>query len=738
MKIALRLFIILLFISEAFFAQQSKIDSFTQLIKKDLPHCSEPCIGDTAKVSHLNALAWILSNDNSDTALLLSSEALRLSEKILANTTDAKLANKIKIGQGVSYFQIGSFYDDKDDYIQSMENNRKALLLWDELLISQSHDKVQSLIIKVKKANSLGNIGIVYRKQGDFPMALDCYFQALKLDEEIGDKREIATDLGNIGIVYYKQKNYPKTLYYFQRALKLDEELNNKQGIARHLGNMGGVYGEQKNYPKALNCYFHALTLAQQLKNRGGVARHLGNIGSICFEQKNYPEALDFFLRAQKIKEELGSKNLIASGLRSIGLLYTATGKYAESESYLKRALAISQEIGSNDEIRVSHECLSSLYKKMGSYKDALEHFQIAVDIKDSLYNKEKDKEIAGKEITYEFEKKEAQAKAEQEKKDALAEANNKKQKLVLVFVSFGLLLVFVFAGFIFRALRIAHKQKKLIEEKNQQTEEQKRIIELQKEIVEEKNKDIIDSINYAKRIQVALLKEQQHVSAHLPDHFILFKPKDIVSGDFYWSFEKENQFYIAAVDCTGHGVPGAFMSMLGIAFLNEITASGKLFSPAQILDMLRDKVVKELRQTGKEQETHDGMDVSIVCLDLNTNQLQWAGANNPLYLIENGLLTEIKPDKQGIGYNDDMKPFQNHVFQIEKGSSFYIFTDGYADQFGGEKGKKFKYSQLKNILLSASSKAIPQQKKLLDSEFETWRGNLEQIDDVCVIGVRV
>lgn len=720
------------------FAQQTKIDSLSGLLKKDLPACSKPCIGDTGRVSHLNALAWLLSYNNSDTAIVLGTNALELSEKILANNSDPSLARQIKIGLGISYYQIGSFHDDKDDYVLSLEFYSKALKLWEELLSKQDPDKLQTNIIKVHKANTLGYIGIVHRKQGNFPKALEYYFQALKLDEEIGDKKEIATDLGNIGVVYHKLKNYPKTLYYYERALKMDEDSGNKPGVARHLGNMGGVYGEQKNYPEALSCYFRSLTMAQQLKNKGLIARNLGNIGSIYFEQKNYPEALEFFLKSLKIKEELGTKNYIASGLRSIGLLYTATKKYSESEEYLKRALKISEEIGSPDDIRVSHECLSSLYKETKDFSKALEHFEEAMAIKDSLYNKDKDKEIASKEITYEFEKKEAIAKAEQEKKDALAEVNTKKQQLVLIFVSLGLLLVFVFAGFIFRALRIARKQKKLIEEKNRQTEEQKQIIEQQKEIVEEKNKDIIDSINYAKRIQDAMFKEQEHVSEHLPEHFILLKPKDIVSGDFYWALEKEDQFYLAAVDCTGHGVPGAFMSMLGIAFLNEITASNQLFSPAEILDLLRSKVVKELRQSGKQQETNDGMDMSIMRFDLKTKQLEWAGANNPLYIIKDDNLTEIKPDKQCIGYNDDMTPFVNHEMKLEKGTSFYLFTDGYADQFGGDKGKKFKYSQLKSILLSTQKMPLLQQKNILDEAFENWKGKLEQIDDVCIIGLRV
>ena len=189
---------------------------------------------------------------------------------------------------------------------------------------------------------------------------------------------------------------------------------------------------------------------------------------------------------------------------------------------------------------------------------------------------------------------------------------------------------------------------------------------------MEEKNKDITDSINYAIRIQRALLKEEEYVSKHLPEHFILFKPKDIVSGDFYWGIEKEEYFYMAAVDCTGHGVPGGFMSMLGLAFLNELTAGSAILTPAEILDKLRDKILKEFKQTGTESETKDGMDISLMRMNLKTREIEWSGANNPLY-ITNDELKEIPPDKQPIGYYPLMKPFTNHIINAEKGSVLYL-----------------------------------------------------------------
>jgi tetratricopeptide (TPR) repeat protein len=737
---------------EISFAQNKKIDSLYTLLKNDKPACPQPCIGDTNKVSHLNALAREFFSSNPDTSILLSDEALRLAEKINLTGTDGGW----QMGIAISYHQIGLAYYYKDDYSLSLQFYFKALDVWDKLLSINNSDKMigkgKRSLISYKRASTLGNIGIVYRNQGDYPKALDFYFKALKIVEDLGNKNGIANHLGNIGLVYWNQGDFKKALSYYFKALKLDEEINDKKGIAVNLGNIGIVYVEQKNYPEALDYYLKALKIDEELGNRNGIARHLGNIGLVYKDQAYamdlkqpnsgkvsdslFIKALDYYLKALKMDEELENKKEIAGITDNMGELYIEMGSksslsplkkaesYLKAEKYLQKSLSISQEIGALNIISLSNLNLSVLYAQTGKDKQALEHYKQAMIIKDTLFNKDKEKEITRKEMNFEFEKKEANTKAQQEKKYAVARAESKKQKIVMLFIAGGLLLVLVFSGFVFRSLRFTRKQNIIIED--------------QKKIVEEKNKDIIDSINYAKRIQNALFREEEHVSAHLPEHFILFKPKDIVSGDFYWGLEKQNQFYIAAVDCTGHGVPGAFMSMLGVAFLNEITAKSQLLSPAEILEQLRDKIVKELRQSGKQQETRDGMDISLMRLNLETKELQWAGANNSIYIIKNKELSEIKPNKQPIGYHSEMQPFTNHRMQLESGVVFYLFTDGYADQFGGEKGKKFKYSKLKELLISMADKPMFEQKKILNTNFESWKGTLDQVDDVCVIGIRV
>jgi len=280
--------------------------------------------------------------------------------------------------------------------------------------------------------------------------------------------------------------------------------------------------------------------------------------------------------------------------------------------------------------------------------------------------------------------------------------------------------------------------------------EEEKRILEerVEERTVELKGanaqlsvafKDIKDSINYARRIQQAILPLENDIRKELPEHFIYFKPRDVVSGDFYWFNKKNDKVFIAACDCTGHGVPGAFMSIIGNSLLNEIAHEAEVTEPAQILNMLRDKIILALKQRSGEQESKDGMDMMLCCIDRKNKKLSFSGANNPLYVIRKGELKEFKGNKQPIGvYGDELKPFTNQELDLQAGDLIYLFSDGYPDQFGGPRGKKFLYTRFKELLLSVSSRNMQQQYTDLDRAFWDWKKENEQVDDVLVIGIRI
>ena len=272
------------------------------------------------------------------------------------------------------------------------------------------------------------------------------------------------------------------------------------------------------------------------------------------------------------------------------------------------------------------------------------------------------------------------------------------------------------------------------------QVKERTKEINEQKEIIEQKNKDITDSINYAQGIQEATLTDISELKKILPDSFVLFKPKDIVSGDFYWFAQKDDEVLVAAADCTGHGVPGALMSMLGNSFLNEIINEKNILTPSDILFELRLRVIKTLNRQGNAGEKFDGMDIALYKINTKDLSLEYAGAYNPLWVINKTGLTEIKGNKFPIGKMEgrDQNTFTNHKLQLNKNDAVYVFTDGYADQFGGDFGKKFKYKNLSQILLSNTEVPMAKQKEMLNNTIENWKGSYEQIDDILIIGVRV
>ncbi len=259
-----------------------------------------------------------------------------------------------------------------------------------------------------------------------------------------------------------------------------------------------------------------------------------------------------------------------------------------------------------------------------------------------------------------------------------------------------------------------------------------------QHKLISQRNKDITDSISYASRIQRNMLRFDGRIQAAIPDAFILFKPKDIVSGDFYWFAERDQYLFGAVADCTGHGVPGALMSMMGTTLLNSIVMENRITKADDILLLLREGVINLLKQNDKEMSMKDGMDIGLLIYDRESRKLQFAGANNPMYLVRQGKLTVFKPDKQPVGiYSGKPVPFINHVMQIEAGDCIYLFSDGVADQFGGPSGKKFKYRKLQELLLSSCHLPMQEQKKILEQTVEDWRGGLEQVDDMLVVGIR-
>jgi serine phosphatase RsbU (regulator of sigma subunit)/Tfp pilus assembly protein PilF len=671
--------------------QQGKIDSILNV----LPTFKE----DTTKVNALNSLSeeLIKIRDNNK-ATRYANDALLLSEKIQFENGKARAHNNM----GNIYVNLGNYSEALIEYftvlkLEEEAGNRKALV------------------------HSYGNIGSVYMTQGNYPEALKNYFSCLRISEEIKYKLGIAGSYSGLGNIYDKQGNYQEALKNYFSCLKINEELGNKQIIAATNHNIALIYSAHGDYPTALEKYFAALKINEEAGNKQWASNNYGGIGNVYYNQGKYDEALKNDLMALKIRQELGYKDGIAASYVNLGDVYIQLHKLEEARQYLMDGLSLSKKTGNKECVKASYSSLTRLDSLQGNWKSAYEHHKLFIIYRDSLFNEENIKKTVQAQMNFEF-----------DKKEVITNEKNRKQKIVIWSVIGGLLLVIVFAGFIFRSLHITRKQKQLIEV-------QKTEVEKSKHIIEEKNKDITDSINYAKKIQEAKLPRKEEIYSALPQSFVLFKPKDIVSGDFYFFHKNDKTVFIASADCTGHGVPGALMSMIGSEKL--VNALGYSTDTSEILKHLNKGIKVSLQQTGSNDSTRDGMDIALCSVDTANRIVHYSGANRPIWIIRKDRveIIEIKPTKKAIGgFTEDDQHFDSHEIELQEGDTFYIFTDGFADQFGGTHGKKIMTKKFKEILLSIQDKSMQDQERFLDDFVEKWKSGIEQVDDILVIGVRL
>lgn len=571
-------------------------------------------------------------------------------------------------------------------------------------------------------ATALMNLGYFYDFHGDISKGLSYYFKSLKIVEKINDPKQKADLYNNIGFVYNNQGYRDKGLDYYQKGLKILEEIDDSLGIAEMNNNIGFIYYYKGDSKKAIRYFQHSLQISTRLNDSKGAATALNNIGYIESVNGNTDKSLKYYFKSLALYQSIHNELGIAHAYNNIASLLFKLGKVDEAEEYSKKGLMLSIKQGVPDDISTNAALLSKISAKKGKYKDAYEMLFLTKKMTDSINNLETVKTTATQQAKYEYEKQKALDYKEYEKKIAVAQEAKKKQKVIIISSVSGLILLTVFLFFSINRLQITRKQKN--------------IIEMQKRIVETKNEEIHASITYAKRIQEAILPSRTIVQKHLSNGFIFYKPKDIVAGDFYWIEKSGNALYFAAADCTGHGVPGAMVSVICANALSKALLEENISDTGKILDRTRELVVEQFSKS--EENVQDGMDISLCKISGNT--LDWSGANNPLWIIRKGAseVEETKPNKQPIGKSSDQKPFTSHQIKLNEGDLIYIFTDGYQDQFGGEKGKKFKAEQLKKLLLSIKNQEIAAQKETIKNTFESWRGKLEQVDDVCVIGVRV
>ena len=613
-------------------------------------------------------------------------------------------------GIAKSYNNIGLIYNHLGDYNQAMKFYKKSLKINE-----RGNNKYNISMTHM-------NIGNIYYEQGNHKMALECFKKSLNVQKEIGNKIAMAYSYNNIGVVYNNQGNTKQAIVYNQKSIKINKETGDQSGLASSYNNLGSIYSKLHNIKQALFYYHKSRNIYKNLGNKYGVSVNYNNISLIYIDQVNYEKAMYYNKKSLIIAEELDNKELLAETYKTLGAIYFEQQSYNLALNVLQHALTLSQEIGIVKQTKEISFVLYELYKKTALPAKALSMHELYIEMRDSL-NSIKNKEAAIKlEYQHQYEKEQALADAKHQEQITLSAEREKRQQLIANSAGGGLVMVLLFAFFIFNRLQVTRRQKKVIEQ--------------QKELVEEQKKDITDSIQYAENIQRALLPAEEDLSV-FPEGFILFQPKDIVSGDFYWMQHNKDSVYLAACDCTGHGVPGAFMSMIGSSQLDEAVIEKGLTQPNEIFYEVRKGFINALKQTGEKGQQKDGMDATLIAWDKN-NKLQFAVANNPLFLIRKGELLETKPDRQPVGFfTGEQMPFTHHELKLEKRDTVYIFSDGYHDQFGGPKNKKFMIKNFKKLLLSIQDKSMNEQKTIIEETMAQWKGDTEQVDDILVIGVR-
>ncbi len=601
----------------------------------------------------------------------------------------------------------------KNTYTDSALNYEKKALILARKLKSEKRIAV-----------SVNHLGVIYWIKGEYPKAIENTFEALEIYQKLNKPKEVSDEYTNLSLIYAMTKNFTKATNYALKSIKIREELNDSSLIATAYQNLGYVYFQAGFKEKATENFIKCASYQENSSNKADLAATYLNIGALFQEQNKYEMALGYYRKSLLINKELNDKLGQHNLYSNMAELYEIKKDFAKAKIYLDSALAVTSELQSKKATADLYLKYSDWHEQQKQFEKSLEYFKLATAIRDSLSDVERNKQAEEAQAKYETTEKDKEIQLLNKDKDlqniALEKQTTQRNAFIIGFVLVLALVVFVYRGY-------REKKKDNI------------IIESQKTLVEEKNKDITDSINYAKRIQEAILPSMELKNYLFPSSFVLFHPRDIVSGDFFWFAEKKGKKIIAAVDCTGHGVPGAFMSMIGTAFLNEIVNGKDIVKPSKILDNLRERIIVSLKQNGIGGENRDGMDIGLLCFDENNSTVEFAGANNPLWIISDGKLTEIKGTKQPIGfYEGPLTPFSQHSIQLKKGDTLFLLTDGYADQFGGAKGKKFKYSQLQNLLLAEQNETMPKLEEKLRTTFQEWKGDLEQIDDVLLIGIRV
>jgi tetratricopeptide (TPR) repeat protein len=623
---------------------------------------------------------------------------------------------------------IASVYYDSGQYNQTISSYKEALSLKKEIGDVGGQAEVLSEMGEVME--------YIYQYEGATANLLD----ALKIQQKLNNKSSISSICNKLGGIYYNQGDYQNSIKYFNNSLTIANSSNDKNLQENLLNSLGVVYYKMGKYEEAIRFYNKSIELNKQTDNKRNLSITYNNIGNVNFNWNKYEEAIDFYKRSLTIKKQLNFEQGMAASMYNIGNSYLEMKQYIKAKEFLIAGADLALKIKFNEVLQLSYKALSHLYELTNDYKSEAKSYQSYVSVlvpgmvtegqyseMSQIYERESKliktlrHDLENQKFLVNYERlQNVQKQKEIQIKDI--EIKNQKakaltQKVLLIFS----ILTLIITGFLALQYYLRYKQKKHYSE----------VIGFQKQ-------QITDSITYASRIQKAVFIPSDQMKMVFPESFIFNLPKDVVSGDYFYMATHYDKTYVAVADCTGHGVPGAFMSMLGISLIKEVLNQDKSLSADEILNELRDALMKALHQTGRDDEAKDGMDIALCVVDINKMNLEYSGANNPCYIIRNKQLINLKSDRMPIGIHPVLKPFSSKSLNIEKGDMIYLFSDGFRDQIGYEINKKFKADSFNEMLINLSTEPIEKQPEILKQVHNNWRGTEEQTDDILIVGIRV
>lgn len=650
----------------------------------------------------------------------------------------------------IPFKDAGNFEKAKEYYYKAQQVTKKEkrfqinlALQYVNILISEENytlaiDSVNKLMVQAIKAKDLPGQAKCLRSKaliqiysGEYEKAAGLYYDALKVWEQTKSPQKIAIGYSDLGMINYYLAHFDKAALYWEKSVEIYELNNLKPELSSNLGNLGLAYIELGNYYKAEVAIKRSIEINKELKIPIAIANAYTNYCKLEYHKKNILKAIEYNNIALEYFKSINDANHLSNSYSNGAELARSIKKYDEALGYINKAFEYEDQRANKNNLGNLYLNRAAIYYDIGKTHEAYDDLQRHIVIKDSLVNSDNQKTITELEKKYELNEKEKENQLLNEKLK-VHEVESSRQQITIFLIGIILLIVAIVAFVLIRQNRQKNKINLELGEKN-------KIIEVKNKLVEAQHKDITDSIKYAERIQHAILPPDKLVHSTLPNSFVFFKPKDILSGDFYWMEETASHIFIAVADCTGHGVPGALISIINYNLLNKAVLEKNLNDPADILNAVNGWLTQTLHQSFNEDTVKDGMDVTLLSIDKRKKEILFAGAMNSIYVISENNLNEYNGNKFPVGAFIEDKPqnFTSQKINLKSNDIIYLYTDGFADQFGGPHGKKLKYKLLKEILVSISALPVAEQKERLANSFQMWKGDYEQVDDVCIIGIR-